>query len=283
MAGVSVGAMQRVGFAGFSSFGGMTAADGKFTIGGLTPGDYVIRANLMSGQNDQATALVTIDGSDVTDLQLTVTKLSTLRGRVVFEPGGTPPQTSAIRITALRTDPMVGPGTGAGSVKDDLTFEMPLAPGRIFVRSPPTGPNWRLGRVLMNGTDVTDSGIEVPVSGSLDVVVELTDHLYPISGKVNDANGALVRDCFVIVFGQDANRWTPGTRYLAAVRPGLDDLYHAKMPAGDYYAVAMTEVEAGSWTDPEFLSLAREHATRFTLAAGDTKTVDLPLSPAPVY
>jgi len=34
------------------------------------------------------------------------------------------------------------------------------------------------------------------------VVVELTDHLYPISGKVTDANGALVRDCFVIVFGQ---------------------------------------------------------------------------------
>jgi len=115
------------------------------------------------------------------------------------------------------------------------------------------------------------------------VVVELTDHLYPISGKVTDANGALVRDCFVIVFGQDANGWTPGTRYLTGVRPGLDDLYHTKMPPGDYYAVAMTDIEAGSWTDPEFLAQAREHATRFTLAAGDTKTVDLPLSPPPVF
>ena len=53
---------------------------------------------------------MTIDGSDVTDLQLMVTKLSTIRGRVVFEQGGTPPQASAIRITALRTDPMIGGG-----------------------------------------------------------------------------------------------------------------------------------------------------------------------------
>jgi hypothetical protein len=282
MADVSVSAMQRIGFGGFTSFGGMSAADGKFAISGLTPGEFIIRANLMGAQ-EQATQIVRIDGNDVTDLQLMVTKLSTLRGRVVFEPGGTPPPPSAIRITALRTDPMVGGGTAPGSIKDDLTFEMPLAPGRIFVRSPPTGPNWRLGHVLMNGADVTDSGIDVPVNGSVEVVVELTDHLYPISGKVTDANGALVRDCFVIVFGRDANSWTPGTRYLAAVRPGLDDLYHAKMPAGDYYVVAMTEVEAGSWSDPEFLSLAREHATGFTLAIGGTKTVDVRLSPPPVY
>ena len=55
------------------------------------------------------------------------------------------------------------------------------------------------------------------------------------------------------------------------------------MPAGDYYAVAITDVEPGAWTDPEFLALAREHATKFTLAAGDTKTIDLPLSAPPVY
>ena len=55
------------------------------------------------------------------------------------------------------------------------------------------------------------------------------------------------------------------------------------MPAGDYYAVAMSEVDQGAWTDPEFLTQARERATKFTLAAGETKTVDLPLSPPPVF
>jgi hypothetical protein len=281
LAGTSVSAMQRMGFGGFSAFGGMTQADGKFTLGGLSPGEYVIRANLQ-GTQDQASQAITIDGSDVTDLQLTVTKMSTIRGRVTFEAGGTPPQVSAIRVTAMRTDPMIN-GGGNTTVKDDLTFEMPVASGHVFVRSPPSGPNWRLNRVLQNGVDITDTGVDVPVNGSLDVVVELTDHLHPVSGRVTDANAALVRDCFVIVFAQDPAGWTPGTRYLATARPGLDDLFHVKMPAGEYYAVAITEVEPGAWTDPDFLSQVRDRATKFTLGSGETKTVDLPLSPPPVF
>lgn len=279
MAGVGVTAMTGFGMNGF--FGGQTKADGTFTVTGLTPGEYTLRANVPGGQ-EQAIETLRIDGSDVTDLQLMVTKPSTIRGRVTFEQGGTPPAASSIRVTAMRTDPMLG--GGGATVKDDFTFEMPLPAGRVLVRSPPSGPNWRLNRVLVNGVDVTDSGLDVPANGSIgDVIVELTDHLYPISGTVTDANGALVRDCFVIVFGQDPAGWTPGARHLASVRPGLDDLFHAKMPAGDYYAVAMTDVEQGAWTDPEFLNQARDRATKFTIAAGETKTVDLPLSQPPVF
>jgi hypothetical protein len=281
MAGVGVNAIQ--GFGGSGFLGAQTAADGKFTINGVTPGDYTIRANLM-GSQEQAAQALRIDGNDVTDLQLMVTKPSTIRGRIAFEPGGTPPKASTIRVTAMRADTVLIGGGGSVAVKDDLTFEMPISAGRVFVRSPAQGPNWRLNRVVVNGVDITDTGLDVPVNGSVnDVVVELTDHLYPISGKVTDASGALVRDCFVILFGQNPANWTPGTRYLATVRPGLDDLFHAKMPAGDYYAIAMTEIEQGAWTDPEFLMQAREHATRFSIAVDESKTVDLPLSPAPMF
>jgi hypothetical protein len=267
----------RVGAGGFAGF--QTKDDGTFTIGGLTPGDYVLRAQM--GSQSAAIALVTVDGSDVSGIQLVETKPSTLRGHIVFQDGGTPPKASSIHVTAMRQDPTLG-GGGNVTVKDDLSFEMTLAAGRVFVRSPPTGPNWRLNRVLLHGDDVTDTGIDVPSNGSMDVVVELTDHLYPISGRVTDANGGLVRDCYVIVFAQDSAGWTPGTRYLASVRPGLDDLYHAKMPTGDYYAVAITDVDQGAWNDPEFLAAVRDRATRFSVAAGDTR-VDLPLSPAPVF
>jgi hypothetical protein len=280
MGGVGINAIMGFGANGF--YGGQTKADGTFTITGLTPGEYTLRANVQGGQ-EQASQSLRIDGNDVTDLQLMVTKPSTIRGRVAFEPGGTPPKASTIRVTTMRADPMLG-GGGMVTVKDDLTFEMPVTAGRMFVRSPPTGADWRLNRVVFNGVDITDSGVDVPVNASLnDVVVELTDHLNPISGRVTDASGTLVRDCFVIVFGQDPAGWTPGTRYLTSSRPGLDDLFHAKMPAGDYYAVALTEIEQGSWTDPEFLMQVRDHATKFSIAAGETKTIDLTLSPAPVF
>ena len=102
-------------------------------------------------------------------------------------------------------------------------------------------------------------------------------------GRVTDADGKTVRDCFVIVFAQDPVRWTVQTRFLSVSRPAADDLFHARLLPGDYYAVAMSDVETNAWTDPEFLSLAREHATKFTIANGETKTIDLPISAAPVF
>jgi hypothetical protein len=104
-----------------------------------------------------------------------------------------------------------------------------------------------------------------------------------VSGRVSDADGNLVRDAFVIVFAQDPVHWTVQTRYLSAVRPGVDDLYHARLLAGDYYAVAMSDVEANAWTDPEFLAHAREHAVKFSIADAETKRIDLPVTPAPVF
>ena len=132
MGNVGVSAMQ--GFSGMGYFGGQTKPDGTFTINGLTPGEYTLRANLQ-GNQEQAVLALRIDGSDVTDLQLMVTKPSTIRGRVAFEEGGTPPKASAIRVTAMRADSVVGAGGGV-AVKDDLSFEMPLPAGRVFVRSP---------------------------------------------------------------------------------------------------------------------------------------------------
>jgi hypothetical protein len=152
----------------------------------------------------------------------------------------------------------------------------------------PPGPNgpssWRLNRVLVNDLDVGDIGIDVPANGMIEnVVVEMTNRVSAASGRVTDADGKTVRDCFVIVFAQDPVHWTVQTRHLSVSRPDTDDLFHARLLPGDYYAVAMSEVETNAWTDPEFLSLARERATKFTIADGETKTIDLPLSASPVF
>ena len=115
------------------------------------------------------------------------------------------------------------------------------------------------------------------------VIVEMTNRTNEASGHVTDADGTTVRDCFVIVFAQDPARWTVQTRYLAVARPGQDDLFHARLLPGDYYAVAMSDVEQGAWTDAEFLSHARDRATKFTIADGEKKTIDLKVTQAPVF
>ena len=287
LANIPIIAMQRVGLSMRGGSGPtQTRSDGSFVVAGLTPGEYILRAMAPGSGPDtpQATAMVTVDGSDIMDVQLIPTMPSTLSGRVTFTDGGTPPNASAVHLTMMRTEPITFGPAGNATVKEDLTFEMKVAAGRVFVRSSPIGPNWRLGRVLLGDVDVTDTGIDVPLGGAIpNIVVELTDHIYPISGRVTDADGNIVRDCDVIVFGKDPGGWTPGTRFLARIRPGADDLYHARLPAGDYYAVAMTGVPANAWTDPEFLSRARDAAQVFTLVAGTPAVVDLPVSTAPVF
>jgi protocatechuate 3,4-dioxygenase beta subunit len=266
--------------------------DGQFTITGLAPGEYVLRSGSPAGAADVAFAEVTVSGSDVSGVQLVMTKPSTIRGRIVFAESATsakPPKATAIELGAVREWAMAQQIRSPAKIKDDGTFEISVPSGHVRLRAPqipggPTAPPWRLSRVLFNDLDVGDAGIDVPAGAAIEnVVFEMTNHVYELSGRVTDADGALVRDCFVIVFAQDPARWTVQTPWLIVGRPGADDLYRVRLLPGDYYAVAMSEVEQNAWTDPDFLSLAREHATKVTIAEGDTKTLNLPLSPVPVF
>ena len=115
------------------------------------------------------------------------------------------------------------------------------------------------------------------------VTVEMTDRSYELTGRVVDEHRRLVRDCVVIVFAQDPDRWSVETRYLGIGRPERDDRYHVRLLPGDYYAVAMAEVEANAWTDRDFLTLARDRATKITVGAAPSAIMlDLTLSPTPV-
>src|SRR5439155_25784670 len=64
-AGGSVMAMPRIGMVGVGGAGGSINDKGRFTIPGVTPGDYVLRANLAGG--NAAIVPVTIDSSDGND------------------------------------------------------------------------------------------------------------------------------------------------------------------------------------------------------------------------
>jgi protocatechuate 3,4-dioxygenase beta subunit len=287
---------QRLGATMMSNMGSAVRPDGKFTINNLTPGDYTLRVNGPTGES--ASIDVTVTGGDINDVQLVVAKPSTIRGRIVFADSATsagPPKPTAIDLGAWRDWAIGQQVRSQAKIKDDGTFEISLQAGHVLIRgalstpTPPVSPGvpaqaWRLNRVIANDLDVSDTGIDVPPAGTIDnVVVEMTNHSNEVSGRVTDADGNVVRDVFVIVYAQDPVHWTIQTRHLSVARPGLDDLFHVRLLAGDYYVVAMSDVETNAWTDPEFLTAARERATKFSIADGEKKTIDLPLTPAPVF
>jgi carboxypeptidase family protein len=286
--GGGVNVMNRRMVTGSVAFGQLRP-DGTFTIGGLPPGDYTLRVSAPYREEEAAVADVTVSGSDVTDVQLVAVKPSIVRGRIVFEGQDVRlPPASAVRISGSHpsANPMTAM-TGAATANGDWTFEMKTSAGRTIVRGDVSAPgDWRLDRVLTaDGADVTDTGIDVPANGAVDVAVVMTTRHNEITGTVVDDTGAQVRDCMVVVFAQDSQRWTAGMRHLALSRPDADGVFHLGVPAGDYFAAAFeqTDPSGPSYDDPDILQQLRDRALAFSIGVTEKKTLDLRLGPPPVY
>ena len=251
--------------------------DGKFTISGLTPGDYALRVNV-PGNNESATLPITIADRDVSDIQLITSKPTTIRGRVVLDDSAPAPKASSLRVFVQADVPMMG-GANA-QVKENFTFETTMAAGHAHVSL--FAGEWRLRTVRLDGADVTDAGFDVPPTGINSLVVELSARHADLSGTVVDANGAAARDYVVLTFPQDAERWTRPNAVFTA-RPSGDGAFKLRVPGGDYYAVALEELDQGASNDPDILGQLRDGAQRLSIADGETRSLVLKFSPPVVY
>src|SRR5204863_1783019 len=177
---------------------------------------------------------------NLTYVRLTPVLQVTVSGRVSFDDAGAAQslKPSAIRVMA---QPLNVDDSGTGfqgpppALQDDFSCELKTSPGRIGLRTilqpapgtpPPatgTANGWQLKAVRVNGTDMTDSGIEIDSRGARGIEIELTNRRQQVSGSVSDASGVRVKDYIVVMFAQDRARWTaPFNRYLAQVRAGDD-------------------------------------------------------------
>jgi hypothetical protein len=134
-----------------------------------------------------------------------------------------------------------------------------------------------LKSVLLDGRDITDTPIDIKGSGDVDgLQVVITNRVTEVSGAVSDAKGHPVREYAVVVFADEAARWKWPSRFLATARPDQQGRFKiANLPPGRYLAVALDYLEEGQSEDPDYLETLRASATRFALADGETKTLDL--------
>ena len=308
LAGVMVSATPReAAESGFATLSGSARSDqnGNFTISGIAPGDYTLNARssmtMTSTDGNRTTMFVTrtIDGpggagdsqefgstplsvgsDDISNVMIVTTKGTSASGKVTWE-GGAPPKANMLRISAASPDqdgPMAMLG-GSSSVTAEGTFEIRgLAGPRVFrVSNVPAG--WILKAILLNGTDITDTGTDIrgsePVSG-LEVV--LTSKLTEVTGTVKAGNDPAI-DYTVVVFSDDPQKWTvPMTRHIASARPNQEGTFQVRnLPAGGYYVIALDYIAQGDWFDPEVLDRLKAKATKFTLDDGETERLDLKL------
>ena len=257
----------------------------------------MLRANaarnggVVNGPPQFSVAVVNVTGDDVSGVRLAPVALTTISGHISFDgqSAGQSLNPSTIRVVAqaVNGDDFAGIGVGAGGpsrpVKDDFTFELKTAPGRIglvAIIQQPAGPvnTWRLNSIRVNGADVTDGGFEVgsqPVSG---IEIEMTNRMQQIAGTVTDARGEAVKEYTVALFSQDRAKWKGTNRYFALGRPGADGGFKvATLPPGDYYAIALDAIDVLGWQEPDVLEGWSRVAATFTLTPGDTRALTLRL------
>jgi protocatechuate 3,4-dioxygenase beta subunit len=278
----------------------MTAADGSFVIKNINPGQYKLRAQTLNDSKtpavqEVATLPITLDGADITDVALMTTSGWSISGRVTTENGGAPegPRDRfrlAARVVDIDTSPFPGvgpppppPGGGAaisdsGRVREDWTFTVSNAYGASrLIASLPDG--WSLKTILHDGRDITDVPVEMKSGEELSgVQVIVTNRVTTITGQLADDKGAPVVDGTVLLFADDASKWSEDSRWIRAVRPDQQGKYEIKgLPPGEYLAVALNYVEDGVWNDPEYLESIRRYAQRLTLNEGASQSPALKL------
>jgi hypothetical protein len=285
--------IQRSGATGVNAMGTPIRPDGSFSLSSVAPGDYTLRAQIigpggpMPGTPGQiASADVTVTGEDITGIVVAPPRLVKVSGRVVL-PGGAgslPP--SMIRVSAMPAVPEpFMPMSPPAFVKDDYSFELQALPGLMVIRAAPASPtaDWMLKTVRVNGSDVTDRGIEFrPGQHVDDVEVEMTNTPPEVSGVMTNDRGEAVQDYSVLLFAQDRERWTGATRHVATARPDQQGRFKVRsLPPGQYYAIALEYMDLADRGDPEFLERAMRSAVRFPLGEAETKVLDLKLSALP--
>jgi hypothetical protein len=287
-------------------------ADGSFTIQNVPPGAYTLTAQLpmqpfdagfIDGTRDAIRGADAADvrGKAVADMReqmlrrmpetgampLAVTSegvsgitLSTrsggrVTGRFVADTGVVRPLPTGV-IARLRSS---GPGNvqmtmSAGTSDTDFQLVGSGGQSRLEVDGVPDG--WAVKAILLDGEDVTDQPFDL--SGKTATLrVVMTDRLTSLTGTVQ--SNREVRDHNVVVFADDATKWTVPSRFVRTTRADADGRFQIRgLPPGErYLAAAVDYLEDGEEQDRQLLERLRGRATSVTLADGEQRSIQLDL------
>jgi Carboxypeptidase regulatory-like domain len=266
--------------------------DGTFSFGQVVPGHYEIRAR---GQTDAAGAALfavytlTIEGHDVTDVQMILRRGGVLDGRVIVESriGTRPPPLPSIRVRAPFTNGNSFGDALTGTVQADGTFALRgLMKGAHQLVLDGLRPPWVVKSVLFRGTNITDQQFDVTEHEQFrEVRITITDAASEVSGLVRNARNLPVANTGVLVFPRAAIFWMRTNRRMRVTYTDREGRFTIPgLPAGEYLAVASLAVDESDLGRRDRLSAWERLATPFALDADDgraTVALQIVAPPAP--
>lgn len=227
-----------------------------------------------------ASADVSVDGRNLSNVVLSLQQGVTVSGQITFDGTATPPADLTrmrVSVTPVGNNPFGG--SGVGQVDAAGRFTVPgVPPGRYRLTA--TGaPGFTPESAVINGQDALDFPFEVkgsqPIGG---VTITLTDRRTELTGTVVDDKNQPAVDYTIVVFPADSRYWGGAARRTQMIRPGTDGKFTFRnLPPGEYRIATPVDMEPGSLTNPEVLQQLEGASMRVTLQPGETKIQNIRL------
>jgi hypothetical protein len=263
------------------------APDGTFTIENVPPGPYSLTALVLNLPEVLTTAQrmppmdripetaampVVVAGDDLSGITLVTRSGGRLSVRFVADTGVVRPLPTGLRVE------MRGLQTGGMrmSIGNATTNEVQLAgmsgPFHLDVQGVPDG--WTISAILIDGINVIDEPIDLK-GESASARIVLTDRVTSLGGTVQSRGD--VGEQSVVVFPDDAAKWTYPSRYLRTTRTDREGRFQISglPPDERYLAAAVDYIDDGEGEDPQFLERLRARATSVSLGEGQRRSIQL--------
>lgn len=278
----------------FGFGGAKVAADGTFTIKDVSPGEYKLTVRFPGDKDrpaEAATTVVSVAGGDLDGVALVTGAGGTVSGRVVTDEGVVPPLGGStlgtgrgdtrMRVSLRPTEPDSTPQRFTqdnGRLKDDGTFEVTDAVGGNRISIVPLPAGWGVKAIEYDGKDYADVPLDVRNGQRIEgVTIVITNKLPTLGGRLTDEKGQPAEGT-VILFPQDAAKWSEQSRLVKTARPDPSGAFEIRLvPPGEYLIASMDYVQNGVWDDPEFLKGLQERATKVTVSEVGGASVNLTL------
>lgn len=227
---------------------------------------------------------VTVGGSDVMNVVVTLRPQATMAGYFTVEADPSKPALTA----PMRFSPMAeaangnpGLGTARGVTDPDMPIDefwiVGLNPGEDRLRA--SGPvGWLIKSVRWKGRDYTDAPFDTTGGNINGIEVTMTNAVPVLSGTLRQPDGMPVTSATLLIFPANRAWWSnaglqpPRFRSMPAASGGTYKV--TNVPAGEYLLVAIAGAP-GPWRAPEYLERLEQLATRVSLSWGGTVTQDL--------
>ena len=248
-----------------------TEETGEFSIR-LPPGEYTLAAQ---ANGMIAMTRLTVDRTDISNVELLLAKGAAVSGRVVFE--GLAPRPGVVEVMARPDQPAMDiPGVmmpRPGRVRSDGSFAISSLLGALELRVVPESRGWRPKSILLGGRNVLDVPIDFKSGEDFrNVTIVMTDRTATLSGTVANAPPpVLAPGLSVLVFPEDTRQASRRTRW---VRPDQRGRFVVSgLAPGQYFVAVAVEVDDVLWRTAAYLEGLRASATRVTLGDGESKSI----------